>query len=115
MAGQESPPLTREQLESGMAAGKEAAAWLAARLAEHREVLGDAAFALLQQAGSRLESQSEVTAEGLAAYIARAREEYGSTEIEIDSDAALSIGDDGAWVQAWVWLGNGDEDEEDEG
>lgn len=36
--------------------------------------------------------------------IGRAREEYGSNEITIDDDAEASRGDDGTWVQAWVFL-----------
>ncbi len=36
--------------------------------------------------------------------VAEAREKYGSTEIEIDEDALASRGEDGVWVQAWVFL-----------
>lgn len=35
-----------------------------------------------------------------------ARKEYGSDEIEIDDEADISEGDDGTWVQAWVFLSN---------
>lgn len=46
--------------------------------------------------------------------IERAREEHGSDEINIDSDAEVSdAGEEGYWVQAWVWL-PADEDDEDE-
>lgn len=38
------------------------------------------------------------------AFVIRARAQYGSDEIEVDDDAKLSHGDDGTWVQAWVWL-----------
>lgn len=34
--------------------------------------------------------------------IERARELYGTDEIEIDEGAAASIGDSGTWVAAWV-------------
>jgi hypothetical protein len=27
-------------------------------------------------------------------------------DIEVDDDAAVSVADDGAWVQAWVWVPN---------
>lgn len=29
---------------------------------------------------------------------------YGSTDVEIDDEAAASFGDGGAWVAAWVWM-----------
>lgn len=49
----------------------------------------------------------------LSAYpelIADARTLYASATLEIDDDADLSIGVDGTWVAAWVWVpdtGNG--------
>lgn len=42
-------------------------------------------------------------------YRGRARDEYASDEIEIDDDAKVSVGDDGAFVQAWVWVRREDE------
>lgn len=33
-----------------------------------------------------------------------AKERYVSEEIEIDEGAQLSVGDGGAWVQAWVYV-----------
>lgn len=36
--------------------------------------------------------------------IALARAEHGSDDIEIDDNAVVSRGDDGAFVQAWVWV-----------
>jgi len=33
-----------------------------------------------------------------------ANERWGRGDIQIDDDAALSVGDCGAWVQAWVWV-----------
>ncbi|WP_426730277.1 hypothetical protein [Myxococcus faecalis] len=38
------------------------------------------------------------------AIIAAAREMYGSTEIEFDSVPKVSIGEDGAFVSAWVFV-----------
>jgi len=32
----------------------------------------------------------------------RARAQYGSDDIEIDDQAEVSVGADGAWVQGWV-------------
>lgn len=35
-----------------------------------------------------------------------AREIYSSDEVQVDSNAKVSRGDDeGAYVQAWVWVG----------
>lgn len=49
-----------------------------------------------------------------------ARKKYQESEypdVEIDDDAGTSEGDEGTWVQAWVWLSNEDlgreEDEEE--
>lgn len=45
--------------------------------------------------------------EGDPALIEQARELYADgsdNDIEIDSDAVISRGDDGAWVQAWVFV-----------
>ncbi len=44
--------------------------------------------------------------EDASGWIAQARELYGSDEIEIDEDAVLSQGDEGAFVSAWVWVSN---------
>lgn len=35
---------------------------------------------------------------------AMARADYGSDDCEIDDDAVVSRGDDGAFVAAWVWV-----------
>jgi hypothetical protein len=36
--------------------------------------------------------------------IQRARDEYASDDLEIDDNAVVSTGEDGSWVQAWVWV-----------
>lgn len=41
---------------------------------------------------------------GNSEYLELAREVYGSNNIEIDDDADFSEGNDGTWVQAWVFL-----------
>lgn len=38
--------------------------------------------------------------------VRRAREQYGTDDVEIDQGAPLSIADNGVWVQAWVWVPN---------
>ena len=58
---------------------------------------------------------SEINPELAARLIDAARRQYaeGSDDnIEIDDDAKFSRGDDGCWVQAWVWVR--DEEDEDE-
>lgn len=37
-------------------------------------------------------------------YRTRARELYGDEDLDIDTDAKVSVGDDGVWVAAWVWV-----------
>lgn len=38
------------------------------------------------------------------ALIERAKEMYEDDDIAIDTDARISVTDDGVWVQAWVWV-----------
>jgi hypothetical protein len=40
------------------------------------------------------------------AYVAAAREKHASDEgdVEVDEEAVVSIGNDGAYVQAWTWV-----------
>jgi hypothetical protein len=40
------------------------------------------------------------------AYVATAREKHASDEgdVEVDEEAVVSIGNDGAYVQAWTWV-----------
>ena len=46
----------------------------------------------------------------LRAYRRRAKEQYKEGELEIDDDAVVSPGDDdGAYVQAWIWVEDKDE------
>lgn len=40
-------------------------------------------------------------------WIERAREEYAGDDVNVDDDAQLSHTDDGAWVQAWVFVADG--------
>ena len=42
--------------------------------------------------------------ERLQSYRETAKKHYGSDEIEIDDDAEVSISENGAFVQAWVWV-----------
>lgn len=36
--------------------------------------------------------------------IQTAREMYAGDDLEIDESPAVSMSDEGAWVQAWVWV-----------
>ena len=40
-----------------------------------------------------------------SAYQAAAQEEYADDELQIDAGAVVSDSDEGAWVHAWVWVG----------
>jgi hypothetical protein len=40
---------------------------------------------------------------------AMAQDEYGSDDIEVDDNAVVSRGDEGAFVAAWVWVRYPDE------
>lgn len=46
----------------------------------------------------------DLTDELKAAYRDRAREMYGSDEIEVDDDAAFSEADEHVWVQGWLYV-----------
>lgn len=62
----------------------------------------------------RLAVQAELfSREGDPLLIEAAREQYGSSEIEIDDQAMTSHGDGGIWVAAWLWIE--DEEADDEG
>lgn len=45
--------------------------------------------------------------------IAAARDAYATDELEIDDDAMTSRGDNGHWVQAWVWMYATADDDDD--
>lgn len=42
--------------------------------------------------------------------VGQARTYYANDDINIDDDAWQSEGDDGVWVEAWVWLARSDDD-----
>jgi hypothetical protein len=58
------------------------------------------------------EAKDERKDEERQAYIDAARSMYGDDDIEIDDDAELSEVTEGeikgAWVQAWVWVSEGE-------
>lgn len=43
--------------------------------------------------------------------IDQARDIHQSNDVEINDDAGVSEADNGFWVQAWVWVPTGEEDE----
>jgi hypothetical protein len=52
-------------------------------------------------------------ADGALIEAARDRYALGSDDnIEIDDGALTSIGDEGTWVQAWVYMAHGDDEDE---
>lgn len=40
-----------------------------------------------------------------------ARQHHGSDDCEIDQDAEVLFTDEGAWVQAWVWVPEENDDD----
>jgi hypothetical protein len=38
------------------------------------------------------------------AFIRRARLDFSGEDCQIDNDAQVSVGESGAWVQAWVFV-----------
>lgn len=59
--------------------------------------------------GSRVQAASEPSMDGIAdpALLKKARELYQEDgNVEIDDNAQSSVGDEGTWVQAWVFVPN---------
>lgn len=46
---------------------------------------------------------------------AMARDQYWTDDCEIDDNAVVSRGDEGAFVAAWVWVRYPEQDDEDDG
>lgn len=64
---------------------------------------GENAMKLAQELKADVERLSgESVAHGGA--IEAARSEYANDDLEIDDQPILSIGDEGIWVNAWVWV-----------
>lgn len=36
--------------------------------------------------------------------IQRARDQYASDDVDFDDNPMVSVGEDGVWVSAWVWV-----------
>jgi hypothetical protein len=74
------------------------------------ELLGQAKNPELEAWLQKLQDDFEVSPED-EALIAKAREEYvHDDEIEIDDNAVVSCGEDGAFVMAWVFIRYPDEE-----
>lgn len=76
------------------------------------------ADAILRKAESDVDLRIRTPEEqaGFMELVDKARQAYcqgSSNNIEVDDDARLSQGDEGTWVQGWLWVPN-DEDEDDE-
>lgn len=75
----------------------------------------------------RLDLDKDLTADEKADLRQRAEDLYANRgydgdDIEIDDEPSFSIGDDGVWVSAWLWVANeakeetdGDSEEDDDG
>lgn len=78
-------------------------------------VLADAGCAAeTRVAAAKLESvllEIDSNAQAYSASIHQARQEYCNDELEIDDNAIVSVGDEGCWVSAWVYVSFPDETE----
>lgn len=54
----------------------------------------------------RIHEEERETNYSTSAEKERARDEYGSDDVEIDDIALASRGDSGMWVAGWLWLAN---------
>ena len=65
-----------------------------------------ALYALIDKARSLVKDDGQISSLALKAYREAAIDQYGNEgEVEIDDDAIVSLGDDdGAYVEAWVWV-----------
>ncbi len=68
------------------------------------ETLRGVIVAALEIAETLEDDEDDSETEALA--VSLAGEKYGSDDIEIDEDTRVSIGDDGAFVRAWVFVSN---------
>lgn len=64
----------------------------------------DAAAELLALVREHLDRRTPASSE----QIAIAREHYVDEHLAVDDDAEASASDDGAWIQAWVWVDQDD-------
>ena len=83
-------------IEAGYASGKSG---LDDGMVDHLIELGDQAEHIGKLCQQVLDDAPATLAE-----ISQARETYGSNELEVDDNALASRTDDGAWIQAWVWV-----------
>jgi len=47
--------------------------------------------------------------------VEKAQDRHASDDVEVDDDPFLSIGDEGVWVSAWVWVPTPAEDDDEQG
>jgi len=61
-------------------------------------------FAAVKELETALREFDKPNSAAESAYVAQATEECECDDVEIAQDARVSEADDGAWVQAWVWV-----------
>ena len=55
-----------------------------------------------------MELEQTKQTDAAARHLAQRRYQHGTDDVEIDDNAGFSYGEDGVWVQAWVWVANDD-------
>lgn len=65
-------------------------------------------FRALALAAREREELAQKTFPTFGQYRDAAAEQYGSDDLEVDADASVSEADEGAWVQAYVWVRRSD-------
>lgn len=48
--------------------------------------------------------EHDLSAKEREALVNKARSLYGTDDLEIDGDAKVSLGENGAWIAAWVFV-----------
>jgi hypothetical protein len=101
--------LLRDYADAGLSdkrAWLEQADWTeVSDLADEQEEIEAATSALVSLIYALTPAQKDTTADNTnPALVEKAIRQYVCDEIDIDDNAVVSEADDGAWVQAWVWV-----------
>lgn len=64
----------------------------------------DDLYARVDISAADVRELADLPAEVRESVVAEAHREYANDEISIDPDPKISEGEDGYWVQAWVWV-----------
>ena len=78
-----------------------------------RDEISELIYSYLKEIGCKTESYSwsiEVQymeeENNYQQYVNAAKQTWEDTDVEIDANPRISVSDDGAWVQSWLWVDN---------